>query len=237
MDKYEQELFPTENSKVLRGSFENDYMRRLSKIDNIAEVYHENSKIYYEIKNKIINGLDEMHRVNMWAKSKFNDPLQEDLMQEQQIIKNINDLKSENSSIGQLSNLFKNSKFKEVDDGINFMVYVNGRVYILNRNSDLFIKQINSISADDIGSIFLTKQSDAVNNIYIFVIGKPWRYMRFIGASGYRQCLLDAGEAIKILQDNLNNVNITKIFYDDAVHSILNLDGIENICLGIASYH
>lgn len=232
MDKYEQELFPSINSKKLDNHYENSYMNRFNDLKNPAEVYHENSKIHNYEKEVILQGLTEMYKINSWARATFNAPEECDLKIEQSVLFSLEYLDKQCN--GLLSTIFNNKKMNDHNDFADILLLINNSVYYFNRISRSFILQIKNINVKDMRGLFL-EESYSEENIYFFLIARPWRYMRFIGNIGYRKCLLDIGALSENIKSSLPHSKIIDLFYDNAVHEFLNLDGIENICLRIIS--
>jgi len=161
MDKYEQELFPSINSKRLKNTYENAYMNRFCQLGNPAEIYHENSKLHIYEEDAILDGLVEMYKINNWAQQTFNIPDSQDLRENQ---KNIISLKSLNDHCnGVIDEIFNNERINEINDFTDIFVLVNGVVYIFNRSSKEFVLQVKNINKRKLERMFLDKSYSDVS--------------------------------------------------------------------------
>lgn len=232
MDKYEQELFISPNTKILNKKPENMYRKRFCAVDNLAEVYHENSKIHKRDYVFLRDSIKNMININAWAYETFNCTLDEDLRENQKIVIDPLELKDEKFKkfYEILFDLYllNNEKFMFMD----IFVLLNGNLYQVTGATKKLVLQMNNIN------ISLLKESLICDykineDVMVFFIARPWRYMRFIGYRGYRQCLIDIGEISSSLKEKNENSFFIDYFVDNEVNGLLDIDGIENACVRI----
>lgn len=185
MDKYEQEIFISPNTKILNNNPENLYRKRLCSIDNVAEIYHENSKILKRNESSFKANLENMIRTNNWAYKTFNSTLNEDLKENQNIILNpfeYKDLEKRNF----YQKLFEwYSLNAEKIMFTDIFIMMDKTLYQVAGDAKKLVLQMSNIDINFLKeNIIRDCQLEGIQSI-VFFVARPWRYMRFIGNRGY----------------------------------------------------
>lgn len=231
MDKYEQEIFISPNTKILNNNPENLYRKRLCSIDNVAEIYHENSKILKRNESSFKANLENMIRINNWAYKTFNSTLSEDLKENQNKILDPFEYKD----LGK-SNFYQKlfewySLNAEKIMFTDIFIIMDKTLYQVAGDAKKLILQMSNIDINFLQeNIICDCQLEEIQAIVLFV-ARPWRYMRFIGNRGYRQCLINIGEISNSLKTIYSKSFFVDYFIDNGINQLLDIDGIENTCI------
>ncbi|HFL8272611.1 TPA: hypothetical protein ACGVEY_002932 [Enterococcus faecium] len=231
MDKYEQEIFISPNTKILNSNPENLYRKRLCSIDNVAEIYHENSKILKRNESSFKANLENMIRINNWAYKTFNSTLSEDLKENQNKILDPFEYKD----LGK-SNFYQKlfewySLNAEKIMFTDIFIIMDKTLYQVAGDAKKLILQMSNIDINFLQeNIICDCQLEVIQAIVLFV-ARPWRYMRFIGNRGYRQCLINIGEISNSLKTIYSKSFFVDYFIDNGINQLLDIDGIENTCI------
>ena len=231
MDKYEQEIFISPNTKILNNNPENLYKKRLCSIDNLAEIYHENSKISKRDERFFKSNLENMISVNNWAYKTFSSTLNEDLKENQNIILNPFEYKDieKRNFCQKLFEWYSLNTEKIMFTDIFIMM--DGALYQVSGNAKKLVLQMNNIDIKFLKENIISDcKLDGVQFV-VFFVARPWRYIRFIGNRGYRQCLIDIGEISNSLKVVYSKSFFVDYFIDNQINQLLDIDGIENACI------
>lgn len=231
MDKYEQEIFISPNTKILNNNPENLYRKRLCSIDNVAEIYHENSKILKRNESSFKANLENMIRTNNWAYKTFNSTRNEDLKENQNIILDPFEYKD----LGKRNFYQKLFEWYSLNaEKIMFtdiFIMMDKTLYQVAGDAKKLVLQMSNIDINFLKeNIIRDCQLEGIQSI-VFFVARPWRYMRFIGNRGYRQCLIDIGEISNSLETIYSKSFFVDYFIDNGINQLLDIDGIENTCI------
>ncbi len=237
-------LFPSLYSIELEKNSITDFQYRfVSKYPNIAELFHENSKLNEYTSKCIVTDEEIIKEAKNWYLATTCKVREEDIDREEaeDIFKNIETLPQ------NLTKLFvdfsKEGKEAEWLYNVDLLLLYKHKVYkyIPLTKYLLLEKKIGSKEMGLLETWIIEKGKDPLERTLglIFLVGIPWRNMVLYGPRGYRNMLIETGCLIHHLsQVSFNNgldLVFFKNFYDNKINRLLNLDGVEGVTLTIIS--
>lgn len=232
-------ILPALNSIELQRYSIVDFLNRYnSPYPNIAELFHQNTRLNEYTKQTIVTDEKTIDEVKKWYLTTNCKIKEEDIEKEKgkEILKEVETLPN------NLDKLFIN--FSSNDNRESELLYSSNlfllweqkiyKIVPLSKSMLLMLK----FTPEDINllkeSIIIEDTSILKNTEnFLFVVGVPWRNMIFYSSRGYRKMLIDTGKLVYYLerQAEKNNLRLSlyENFYDTQINRLLNLDGVENI--------
>lgn len=235
-------LFPSLNSIELEKNSITDFQYRfISKFPNIAEIFHENSKLNEYTAKCIVTDREMMKEAKNWYLTTTCKVKEEDIDREEakDIFKNIETLPQ------NLTKLFvdfsKEGRETEHLYNVDLLLLYNHNIYKYIPLSKYLLleKKIGSKEMSLLKTWIIEEERNCLERALgiIFLVGIPWRNMVLYGPRGYRNMLIEAGCLIHHLSqrssDNGLDLVSFKNFYDNKINRFLNVDGVESFTLSI----
>jgi hypothetical protein len=232
-------LIPSLNGVELQRSSVSDFQYRLaSKSPNIAELYHENSKLSKYLDRCVITDEETIRFVKEWYLSTTCKISEEDIAEGkgQSFLRNINSVPD------QLQTIFRSLESDQEAEllySLDVLMLYENKVYRYIPLSDhLWLeKKENSDALNELRAMVIGAERDSIDkaSAIIFLVGCSWRNMIFYGPRGYRNTVLDAGflthHFLQIAKDSRFSLQVFQNFFDRKVDNFLNLDGVERFTL------
>lgn len=226
----EETLLPPWNSVDLAAMVHRDYQCRLgSRSENIAELYHDNSKnVRGSTRQIYCDQRSAEHILRHQIESSYApDPDHIGNLQESAAIPRTQWTHDVPAALHGLG-LKRVERFYAIDA----YVLSDARLLkILPGKSILWLER--HLDASDMASLhdsFFGPAAQAARNsgALVFFVGVPWRHMMLRGPRGYRSMLVDLGVILADFEPAMRAREIVQLehFYDNEVDRILGFDGI-----------
>jgi hypothetical protein len=231
-------MIPSKTVILEKDSF-TDIMQRYTNANvNLAEFYHENSKLSkYNIEGiSAINIQDLNSLIRSIALLPRNIPLpkipfennwkskaRKEIASEIQVFHILRELTDEDCTF------FFDCEFKIITSEGKFLTYDPS-------SKNLYIHKQNTLPFEKLHELLLIKDT-AISDIkcIIVIIGVFIRNAVLFGTRGYRKTLIDTGRAAEYLMTKLNNtdlsVKIISEFFDREINMAAGCDGVEKAVL------
>ena len=240
--KLEETLLPALNSLDLRRTAETDYLYRFSATSqNIAELFHENSKLSPHSTLTVPGDSSVVEDAREWyfatsygiGKETF-DPEHADRVKLDTVDlpEPLRPLIERATEPGEMCDLLY---------GIDLFFRCENRILRALPTRD-FVWVERSVEAPaweqvQRAVIGLPGADPETPRHFLFLVGCPWRYMMFYGPRGYRRTLVDAGRLIGRLEHEAARrdlqVLVAEDFFDNQIDRFLLLDGVERSTLAV----
>ncbi len=242
--KLEETLLPSLNSIDLQRTAESDYLYRFaSSAPQVAEVFHENSKLLRSSTLVVPDGDEQVHDLREWfftnsytfAADDFNNETQQPVKVEyaelpETLRKLVEPFAWDETRVKLLYGL---DLFLLLDDLL---------LRVLPRRSFLWIeRKFDGAARADLRKALIGMPEDAWQEArgLLFVSASPWRYMLLYGPRGYRHTLMDAGRLLSEIDRAAAASRFAALtvqnFYDHPVDELLMLDGLERSALAVVA--
>ncbi len=241
--KFEETLLPSFNSIDLKRTIETDYNYRFgSKEANIAELYHENSKL---VRGSTVKIPDDLHQRREQARTWYFDTsydFQEKDLNPKQLSTAIVRHRDHSDAMQRLF-----AQFSDTDQdgsllyGLDIFLYSDDKITRLLPGRDFL--WIERFVDDDLKQLFAKAiiDPDQAQNIdkgtWFFVVGAFWRHMMLVGPRGYRNTLYDVGAFVErfsraAVREDIQ-CQVETHFYEHHMDDFLLLDGTERSTLAL----
>lgn len=238
------QIVPSLNSLELERNSLSDYRYRLtSRHQNLAELYHENSKLNEFNKSTIISDEVLFNEVRNWYLSTTCKVKEEDIDRRKS-----GDFFREISSFpipirGLLSHLLRDKQSIGFLYSLDLLLLYGERVYRLIPYSEYLMleKTYEDISLFSSAVLNGSRGECSLAIAYLAVIGLPWRHMIFEGPRGYRSMLMGAGSFLnnisRAVKEHPMLMKVYNSFLDNKINRFLNLDGVESYVLSVVGLY
>jgi hypothetical protein len=237
--RLEETVVPSPNSVDLSRSIANDYINRFSNVTpNVAEIFHLNSKVSRFSALEVPAGREVLLRARDWFYRGSYTLGEEDFVAEfaDQIRRNYDTLPEPLGSF--LANGMFDARFSSLLHAMDLFVLSKGTLLrALPRRKFLWVeRQFDDALLRRMAGSFYGEgvRPDPANEVLIFLVGSFWRFMKFYGPRGYRMVLMDCGELLAELEQNLSVTRFENV-YDTELEECLLLDGVERSFLACLS--
>jgi hypothetical protein len=234
-------LIPSLNGVELQKNSVIDFQRRLaSKTPNIAELYHENSKLSQHLDKCILTDEETVKYVKNWYLSTTCKISEEDLVKGKSE-DSLKDIGTFPEGLANSLGTLKGGIELDLLYSLDLLLLYEYRIYRYVPLSELLWLErlVDSDEAKTLKPMLIGETRDSIDEALglIFVIGCPWRNMIFYGPRGYRNMLINAGYLIHhlshVARDNELSLVVFQNFYDRKIDNFLNLDGVERFALAV----
>lgn len=233
---YEEALItPPSSIDLIRGPRE-CYLRRLMSHErNVAEIFHENSKLCSTSIRSVPLDEDKLAATRKWYFETGYQARPSDFNAEEVHRLGIHVQASDLPEVLSIlmTEIAESPRFSSLLFGLDLWVLLDRALYrVPPLSSTLWLEQ----RFDDESLSRLTKAVPPLAPLQrpdaVFFLGlAPWRYMALQGVRGYRRCLMDAGSFTQQLSERSIGLgaDIQEIydFYDVRLDNLLMLDGVE----------
>lgn len=236
----ESTLIPSLNSIELERNSVSDYQNRfISRNANIAELYHENSKLTSFNKNFIVRDEHLIEEIKKWYLTTTCKVNEEDI--DRTISGNF--FKPIESLPSNFQKFFKGflggEGYVEALYSIDLLFLYENSVYRIIPYSEYLILE-KRFNDGDVRRFYLSiLDIKETYNAYFILVGIPWRQMVFKGTRGYKNMLIEAGMLInsisQIVKINSLSMKVYNDFLDNYINRLFSLDGVESYALSIIS--
>ncbi|MDQ6713088.1 MAG: hypothetical protein M3Z28_07845 [Candidatus Dormibacteraeota bacterium] len=239
----EEAVIASPNSVELLRNPATDYFQRfLSSTPQVAELFHENTKISAHSTVNTFMDEEALASTRRWFYATAYRPQAADLdletAQTSGIMKRLQILPG---ALGRFLRRLSEPDLGELRYALDLLVVMEGRIYHLAPDSPfLWLERL--ILPDELELLSaltptLPPQPRTRVEAYLFVVAAPWRYMVLQGPRGYRRTLMDAGALLRCLEQigekEQLSVAATVDFYDARLDGLLRLDGVERSTLAM----
>lgn len=244
LSSLEETVFPSLGSIELQRDPLRDFQYRfMAKSVNIAELFHENSKIRRSSRVSTFTNPQLLETVKEWFFSTAYKISEDDIKtaKAKRFRINLKDLPS------KVANIIRS--FTGKNEGTDFLFALDINLLYENRlyrytpgDAMLWLEKIApKEQIKRVSKALPSKEDNFFSNALatIFLVACPWRYMIFSGPRGYRNTLIDSGILINVLKERADaqglKVKIWREFYDYEIDSFLKIDGVEKSTCAILS--
>jgi len=226
-------IAPSPHSIDLSHSATSDFLnRQIRKTPNVAELFHENSKVN-PFSTLIVPGDDNMlNQVRTWffdtAYNIDDVVFLENDTKLRLLYENMSDqmfkLLSPFSQSGQCTNLLY---------AVDLLVLNDSKIFRVIPQSE-FIWTEKIVLQPDLENLLLSlrfKKFNTIDGILIFLVACPWRYMLLYGPRGYRHTLMDLGRLLSYFENHnicdSFKITVRQNFHDTTIDEFISADGLE----------
>lgn len=242
----EETLFMPPGAVELQRTPTHDYLYRMfSATPNVAELFHENTKLTpYSLANTVLDQ-DLVEATRRWFFSTAYQPRDGDIdgemARELHIQLPLDEL--DGGVGGLLRTLTANERATRLLYAIDLWVLIRDELFRVVPESDrlwmerrLRQRELRTLRGSILG---LPPERVREASALLFVAAAPWRYMLFQGVRGYRRTLVDVGRLLSLCEEETRTsgpaITTTLDFYDTRVDRLLFLDGVERSVVAVVT--
>jgi hypothetical protein len=236
----EEGLIPSASSVELEKKPISDFMQRFaSRQVNVAELFHENSKLSPHSTVEVPSDHRKLVEVRDWFFETAYKIRDDEIKPDQEHLCRIRHLDLPPGPAEMLATVALGERTSELLYAIDMLVLQGEHLYrTLPRSEFLWVERVlTEAQVQSLKSSIPDMHPRQLAGIktFLILVACPWRYMLLYGPRGYRHTLLDAGRLICRLEQEAEHAGcrllVAPNFYDHRVDRILYNDGVERSAL------
>lgn len=229
----EGSIVPSPHSTDFSHTAASDFLyRQLRKSPNVAELYHENSKVnpYSTLLIPSDDGI--LSQVRKWFFETAYSVDEEALVNSKTALR----LSHDDLPLGLENILATFSEPGSITDLLYAadVLVLNGMVLsrVIPQSAYLWVERtVTGVDLTKLSTLLRMTPQEIAEGVLIFVVACPWRYMLLYGPRGYRHTLLDIGRLLGYFENHgLSedyDVCVRQNFHDTAIDDFILADGLE----------